>query len=118
MKDCIPRELFHQSQQIPCHSKANAAYHTPGTLYLVHKQLITMKLLSTSMTLIADTFIPTLMRPNYHDVRSNTTLLGMVLAKQFDAQTMQVGVLAACASATVTGGNGGATITTGAGWCY
>ena len=33
---------------------------------------------------------------------------------QLDVQTMQVGVLAARASATV-GGNGGATITTGAG---
>ena len=67
--------------------------------------------------LIADTFIANIDEAkNHYDVRAEySRLLGMALAKQFDQQTMQVGLLAARASATISGGNGGTTLTTGAG---
>ena len=67
--------------------------------------------------LIADTFIANIDEAkNHYDVRAEySRLLGMALAKKFDQQTMQVGLLAARASATISGGNGGTTLTTGAG---
>ncbi len=107
-----------KSAQFPVTAKANAAYHTPGTPLLGtqtinHNEVV----INIDDLLIADTFIANIDEArNHYDVRSEySRLLGMALAKQFDVQTMQVGVLAARGSATVTGGNGGSTITTGAG---
>jgi hypothetical protein len=45
---------------------------------------------------------------NHYDIRSIYSRdIGMALARTFDEQSLQVGVLAARAAATVTGGNGG-----------
>ena len=107
-----------KSAQFPVTGKANAAYHTVGTPLLgtqaiKHNEVV----INIDDMLIADTFIANIDEAkNHYDVRAEySRLLGMALAKKFDQQTMQVGLLAARASATISGGNGGTTITTGAG---
>ena len=107
-----------KSAQFPVSGKANAAYHTVGTPLLGTQQIKHNEVvINIDDMLIADTFIANIDEAkNHYDVRAEySRLLGMALAKKFDQQTMQVGLLAARASATVTGGNGGTTLTTGAG---
>ena len=107
-----------KSAQFPVTGKANAAYHTVGTPLLGTQQIQHNEVvINIDDMLIADTFIANIDEAkNHYDVRAEySRLLGMALAKKFDQQTMQVGLLAARASATVSGGNGGTTLTTGAG---
>ena len=98
--------------QFPVTGKANAAYHTVGTPYLELNKFHTISRMNIDDMLIADTFIANIDEAkNHYDVRAEySRLLGMALAKKFDQQTMQVGLLAARASATVSGGNGGTTL--------
>ena len=89
-----------KSAQFPVTAKANAAYHTPGTLLgtqtINHNEVVIniddllLQILYSNVMRLATIMI----RAEY------SRLLGMALAKQFDTQTMQVGVLAARASAT------------------
>ena len=107
-----------KSAQFPVSGKANAAYHTVGTPLLGTQQIKHNEVvINIDDMLIADTFIANIDEAkNHYDVRAEySRLLGMALAKKFDQQTMQVGLLAARASATISGGNGGTTLTTGAG---
>ena len=107
-----------KSAQFPVTGKANAAYHTPGTPLLGTQQIKHNEVvINIDDMLVADTFIANIDEAkNHYDVRAEySRLLGMALAKKFDQQTMQVGLLAARASATISGGNGGTTLTTGAG---
>ena len=103
-----------KSAQFPVTGKANAAYHTVGTPLLGtqainHNEVV----VNIDDVLIADTFIANIDEAkNHYDVRAEySRLLGMALAKQFDIRCLQLGVLAARGSATVTGGNGGSAIT-------
>ncbi|MDA9061835.1 phage capsid protein [Planktomarina temperata] len=103
-----------KSAQFPVTGKANAAYHTPGTPLLGtqtvnHNEVV----VNIDDVLIADTFIADIDEAkNHYDVRAEySRLLGMALAKQFDVRLLQLAVLAARSSATVTGGNGGSAIT-------
>jgi len=103
-----------KSAQFPVTGKANAAYHTVGTPLLgtqniKHNEIV----VNIDDVLIADTFIANIDEAKTHyDVRAEySRLLGMALAKQFDVRCLQLGVLAARGSATVTGGNGGTAIT-------
>jgi len=103
-----------KSAQFPVTGKANAAYHTVGTPLLgtqniSHNEIV----VNIDDVLIADTFIANIDEAkNHYDVRAEySRLLGMALAKQFDVRCLQLGVLAARGSATVTGGNGGTAIT-------
>ena len=103
-----------KSAQFPVTGKANAAYHivgTPllGTQNIKHNEIV----VNIDDVLIADTFIANIDEAkNHYDVRAEySRLLGMALAKQFDVRCLQLGVLAARGSATVTGGNGGTAIT-------
>ena len=103
-----------KSAQFPVTGKANAAYHTVGTPLLgtqniKHNEIV----VNIDDVLIADTFIANIDEAkNHYDVRAEySRLLGMALAKQFDVRCLQLGVLAARASATVTGGNDGTAIT-------
>lgn len=103
-----------KSAQFPVTGKANAAYHTVGTPLLgtqniKHNEIV----VNIDDVLIADTFIANIDEAkNHYDVRAEySRLLGMALAKQFDVRCLQLGVLAARGSATVTGGNGGTAIT-------
>jgi N4-gp56 family major capsid protein len=103
-----------KSAQFPVTGKANAAYHTPGTPLLGaqtinHNEVV----VNIDDVLIADTFIADIDEAkNHYDVRAEySRLLGMALAKQFDVRLLQLAVLAARSSATVSGGNGGSAIT-------
>ena len=103
-----------KSAQFPVSGKANAAYHTPGTPLLGaqtinHNEVV----VNIDDVLIADTFIADIDEAkNHYDVRAEySRLLGMALAKQFDVRLLQLAVLAARSSATVSGGNGGSAIT-------
>ena len=103
-----------KSASFPVMGKTSAAYHTVGTPLLGtqsvnHNEIV----INIDDLLVADTFIADIDdAKNHHDVRAEySRLLGMALAKQFDLQTMRVGLLAARSSATVTGGNGGTAIT-------
>jgi len=103
-----------KSAQFPVTGKANAAYHTVGTPLLgtqniKHNEIV----VNIDDVLIADTFIANIDEAKTHyDVRAEySRLLGMALAKQFDVRCLQLGVLAARGTATVTGGNGGTAIT-------
>ena len=73
--------------------------NTPlGTQQIKHNEVV----INIDDMLIADTFIANIDEAkNHYDVRAEySRLLGMALAKKFDQQTMQVGLLAARASAT------------------
>ena len=103
-----------KSASFPVTGKANAAYHvvgTPllGTQKIAHNEIV----VNIDDVLIADTFIANIDEAkNHYDVRAEySRLLGMALAKQFDIRLLQLAVLAARGSATVTGGNGGTAIT-------
>ena len=103
-----------KSASFPVMGKTSAAYHTVGTPLLGtqsvnHNEVV----INIDDLLVADTFISDIDdAKNHYDVRAEySRLLGMALAKQFDLQTMRVGLLAARSSATVTGGNGGSAIT-------
>ena len=80
-----------------------------GTQAINHNEVV----VNIDDVLIADTFIANIDEAkNHYDVRAEySRLLGMALAKQFDIRCLQLGVLAARGSATVTGGNGGSAIT-------
>ena len=103
-----------KSASFPVTGKANAAYHTVGTPLLgtqaiKHNEIV----VNIDDMLIADTFIANIDEAkNHYDVRAEySRLLGMALAKQFDVCCLQLAVLAARASATISGGNGGSAIT-------
>jgi len=103
-----------KSASFPVTGKANAAYHTVGTPLLgtqaiKHNEIV----VNIDDVLIADTFIANIDEAkNHYDVRAEySRLLGMALAKQHDVRLLQLAVLAARGSATVTGGNGGTAIT-------
>ena len=103
-----------KSASFPVTGKANAAYHTVGTPLLgaqaiKHNEIV----VNIDDVLIADTFIANIDEAkNHYDVRAEySRLLGMALAKQFDVRLLQLAVLAARGSATITGQNGGTAIT-------
>ena len=103
-----------KSASFPVTGKANAAYHTVGTPLLgtqaiKHNEIV----VNIDDMLIADTFIANIDEAkNHYDVRAEySRLLGMALSKQFDVRCLQLAVLAARSSATVSGGNGGSAIT-------
>ena len=103
-----------KSASFPVSGKANAAYHVVGTPLLGTQQIKHNEIVvNIDDVLIADTFIANIDEAkNHYDIRAEySRLLGMALAKQHDVRLLQLAVLAARGSATVTGGNGGTAIT-------
>ncbi len=103
-----------RSAQFPATWKTGAGYHTPGNLItgaqsIKHNE----RTIVIDDLLISDVFIANIDEAkNHYDVRSiYSTQVGEALARVFDQNTMQVGVLAARASATVNGGFGGGEVT-------
>jgi hypothetical protein len=93
--------------------KAQAAYHVPGA-EIVGKNIAANEVVITiDDLLIADSFISNIDEAmNHYDVRSvYSTELGRVLANTLDRHLLQLGLLAARASARITGETGGTTIT-------
>lgn len=102
-----------KSAQFPATWKGSAAYHVPGTQLqgtgIGHNE----RTIVIDDLLVADRFIANIDEAmNHYDYRSIYSRdIGMALARTFDKNVLQVGVLAARASATVSGGNGGSAIT-------
>ena len=98
-----------KSAQFPATWKASASYHTPGAEILGSEILQNERIISIDDLLISDAFIANIDDAmNHYDSRSiYTAEQGRVLAKKYDTNIAGVGVLAARASATVSGGNGG-----------
>lgn len=106
-----------KTAQFPVTGKATAAYHVAGT-ELTGTDIPQNEVnINIDGPLIAHTFVSNVDEAISHfDVRSEyTRLLARALSKKADEQLLRVGVLAARASATVTGGNAGTVIDAGAG---
>lgn len=102
-----------KSAQFPATWKGTAAYHTPGTQLLGTGVAANERVITIDDLLVADRSIAQIEEAkNHYDVRSIYSRdVGMSLSRTFDRQVLQVMVLAARASATVTGGNGGTVLT-------
>ncbi len=102
-----------KSAQFPASGTASASYHTPG-VQLVGSNTIrhAERVIYIDSELVAEEFVAKIDEAmNHYDIRGEyAKQLGEALAKKGDQQLLQVGVLAARSSATVTGGNGGSTI--------
>lgn len=94
-----------KSAQFPVMGRASASYHTPGAEIQGTARKHAERVISIDDLLISDSFIANIDEAmNHYDVRSvYSTESGRELAKQYDQHVLQVGVLAARASATITG---------------
>lgn len=101
------------SAQFPATWKAAAAYHTPGNMLIGQTINSNERVITIDDLLVADVFIANIDEAKSHyEFRSvYSSECGNALAKKYDQNLLQVGVLAARASATVSGGNGGSVIT-------
>lgn len=102
-----------QSASFPATWRATARYHTPGTQITGQTMAHNERVIVIDDLLIADTFVYKLDdAKNHYDVRSiYSNACGEALATSFDRNVARVGVLAARASATVSGANGGTIVT-------
>lgn len=102
-----------KSAQFPVFGKTTAGYHTPGTELVGKSIKQAERVITIDDLLVSDVFIANIDEAiNHYDVRSPfSEELGDSLAQAFDRNVAQVGVLAARAAATITGGNGGSVIT-------
>ena len=90
-----------------------SSYHTPGNEILGTVVNHNEKVITIDDMLIAHSFISDIDEAkNHYDVRSiYTKEMGHALAKTVDQHLLQLAVLGARASATITGGTGGSSIT-------
>ena len=102
-----------KSAQFPATWKVDASYHTVGAEIVGQTSNVSERVITIDDLLIADVFIPVIDEAkNHYEYRSEySAQTGRALARKFDTNSQQVGVLAARASATVTGGNGGSSLT-------
>ncbi len=103
-----------KTAQFPVTGKATATYHTAGTQLLGTNEIKSNeKTINVDNPLIADVFVANMDEAISHfDVRSiYSTELARALAKKADQQLFRTAILAARASATISGGNGGSTLT-------
>lgn len=101
------------SAQFPAIGKTTASYHTPGTEILGGNIPSNERVISIDDLLVSPVFIPNIQAAMAHyDYRSEyVKQCAAALAETYDRNVAQVQLLAARASATVTGGNGGTKIT-------
>lgn len=102
-----------KSAQFPATGKVTASYHSPGEELTGTPISHNERVITIDDLLVADVFIDNLDEAkNHYDIRGPyTEQLGDALAQTFDQNVLQVGVLAARASATITGQAGGSAIT-------
>lgn len=102
-----------KSASFPATWKVTASYHTPGAELVGQTSPLSERVISIDGMLVSDVFFAELDEAMSHfDVRSEyAKQAGAILAKTMDKNVLQAGVLAARASATVTGGNGGTQLT-------
>ncbi len=102
-----------KSAQFPVIGTTSASYHTPGNEILGTSIKHNEKTVNIDDLLVSSAFIANLDEAkNHYDVRSiYTSEMGRALANTVDKNLLQLAVLSAQASATITGGNGGTQIT-------
>lgn len=102
-----------KSAQFPALGKTTATYHTPGNEITGKVIKANERVITIDDLLISDSFIAQLDEAkNHYDVRSiYSTEMGNALAREVDQHLLQLTILAAQASATVNGEDGGAVIT-------
>ena len=102
-----------KSAQFPVVGTNSTSYHTPGNEITGTQVKHAEKIINIDDLLISNAFIANIDEAkNHYDVRSiYTSEMGRALANKVDQHLLQLSVLAAQASATITGGNGGTQIT-------
>jgi hypothetical protein len=108
------RQIQHgKSASFPATWKVSAAYHTPGAEIVGQTSNLNERIITIDDLLVADVFLANIDEAKSHfEVRGEySKQCGYALANKWDTNILQVGLLAARASATVTGGNGGTALT-------
>ena len=102
-----------KSAQFPALGKTTASYHTPGNEIVGKVVQKNERVITIDDLLISDSFISQIDEAkNHYDVRSiYSTEMGNALARTVDQHLLQLSILAARASTTVSGENGGDAIT-------
>lgn len=102
-----------KSAQFPATWKVSSSYHTPGAELTGQSANVSERVIKIDDLLVSDVFIAQIEEAkNHYDYRSiYSTEAGRELARTRDKNVLQVGVLAARASATVSGANGGSKLT-------
>lgn len=102
-----------KSASFPATWKVTAGYHTPGTEIVGQTSNVNERVITIDDLLLGSVFIPNIDEAkNHFDYRSiYSRELGVALATNWDKNILQTGLLAARASATVTGANGGSSLT-------
>jgi hypothetical protein len=102
-----------KSAQFPAIGRTTASYHTAGNEITGDAIKHAEKVITIDDVLLSSAFISQIDEAkNHYDVRSQYSKeMGSALAKKTDAHLLQLTVLGARASATVTGGDGGSVIT-------
>ena len=98
-----------KSAQFPVIGTTSASYHTPGNEILGSSVNHAEKTINIDDLLVSSAFLANLDEAKTHyDVRSiYTAEMGRALANTVDKNLLQLAVLGARASSTITGGNGG-----------
>lgn len=101
-----------KSASFPVSGQGTAQYHTPGTELTGTTIPFAEQIINIDDKLVADRFVADIDEAMIHyDVRSIlTTDMGAQLARAWDKNVLQLGVLAARAASPVTGGNGGSIV--------
>jgi hypothetical protein len=102
------------SAQFPASHKGTASYHTPGNMIVGSGEPArNERVITIDDLLVASRFVANIEEAkNHYDVRSELSRdVGFALSSTMDKNIAQVALLAARASATVTGGDGGTAIT-------
>lgn len=102
-----------KSAQFPATWKGTAAYHTPGTQIVAQTLNANERVIVIDSLLTASRFIASIDEAMSHfDYRAPISRdIGMAMGRQLDQNVARNFVLAARASATVSGGDGGTVIT-------
>ena len=102
-----------KSAQFPVIGTTTAAYHTVGNEINGTEVKHAEKTISIDDLLLSSAFLSNLDEAkNHYDVRSTySSEMGRALANKVDQHLLQLSVLAAAASTTITGGNGGTSVT-------
>jgi len=99
-----------KSASFPATWKTGAGYHAPGVQLLGSQSVAhNERIINIDDFLVSDIFVAKIDElKNHYDIRGEyTKQMGAALSREYDKKTMQTAVLAARASATVTGGFGG-----------
>ncbi|NCT81915.1 MAG: capsid protein [Comamonadaceae bacterium] len=108
------RTIAHgKSASFPATWKVTAGYHTPGTEIVGQSSNVNERVISIDDLLLSSIFIPNIDEAkNHFDYRSiYSREAGIALATNWDKNILQTGLLAARASATVSGAFGGTSLT-------